>query len=87
MLIGWLAALCVLGGAVALYAASPHQALFASTRRWRPAGAALLVIGLGLLLTLQGPATAVFTWTTGAMLVWSTVPIAARWWRFRAEAQ
>jgi len=50
------------------------------------AGALLLLIALVLLLTMQGPATAVFTWVTGAMLVWGIVPAVVRWWRFRQEA-
>jgi hypothetical protein len=85
---GWLAALATLAGALALYAGAPHQALFAGTvnrTAWRWAGAALLALALALLLSLQGPATAVFTWATGAMLVWSIVPVVARWWRFRRE--
>jgi hypothetical protein len=43
------------------------------------------VLALALLLAVQGPATAVFTWMTAAMLVWSIVPVTARWWRFRRE--
>ncbi|WP_332786795.1 hypothetical protein [Sphingomonas sp. PB1R3] len=50
------------------------------------AGALLLLIALVLLLTIEGPATAVFTWATGTMLVWSIVPAIVRWWRFRREA-
>ncbi len=83
-----LAAGATLFGAVALYLASPHQVLVQSAiaaRSWGIAGAALLAIGLVLLLMVQGPATAVFTWVTGAMFVWSIVPVVARWWRFRGE--
>ncbi|RSU45302.1 hypothetical protein BRX43_19365 [Sphingomonas sp. S-NIH.Pt15_0812] len=72
-----------------VYAGTPHQALVrhgAGSRPHRMAGALLLLIALVLLLTMQGPATAVFTWVTGAMLVWSIVPAVVRWWRFRQEA-
>lgn len=89
MIVGWLAAFTTIAGSVAYYLSSPHQALLAGhvrrPRRWRWAGMALLGVALILLLTLMGPATAVLTWATGAMLVWSIVPVLARWWRFRRE--
>lgn len=89
-MLAWLAALATLAGALALYVAAPNQALlpgFVIRRRWwARGGAALLVAALLLLLGVMGPATAVFAWMTGAMLVWSIVPVAARWWRFRGEA-
>ncbi|SEJ86056.1 hypothetical protein SAMN05428950_1048 [Sphingomonas sp. OV641] len=90
MMPGWIAAIAIIAGATALYVAAPHQALLAGhvvrRRVWAWGGAALLALALVLLLCVQGPATAVFTWATGAMLVWSVVPVAARWWRFRGEA-
>lgn len=88
MIAAWLATLATLGGAMCLYIALPHQVIVAKhapKRLWAWAGAALLAAALALLLTVQGPATAVFTWSTGAMLVWSIVPVVARWWRFREE--
>ncbi|WP_375286589.1 hypothetical protein [Sphingomonas sp.] len=89
MILAWLAALALLVGPIALYLASPHQVLLPGhvrrRRAWAWGGAATLVLALALLLAVQGPATAVFTWMTAAMLVWSIVPVAARWWRFRRE--
>lgn len=89
MILGWLGACATIVGALACYLASPHQALLAGhvkrTRWWKRAGLALLGIALTLLLVVMGPATAIFAWTTGAMLVWSIVPVGARWWRFRKE--
>jgi hypothetical protein len=86
--LGWLA---TVAGALALYVAAPNQALLAGQvlhrRGWRVAGVLLLAVALAMLLTALGSATAVFTWATGAMLVWSVVPIVARWWRFRGEAR
>ncbi len=89
MIAGWCAALAIIGGALCLYVSARHQVLVigrANARPWRLIGAASLALGLVLLLTVQGPATAVFTWATGAMLMWSVVPVIARWWRFRGEA-
>ena len=54
--------------------------------RCRIVGTLLLLLALALLLTVQGPATAVFTWATIAMLVWSIAPVAIGWWRFRRGA-
>lgn len=89
MMTAWAAALALLGGALCLYLAAPHQALLTGVvraPRWlRAGGGTLLAAALVLLLTVQGPATAVFTWATGAMLVWSVVPVVIRWWRFRRE--
>ena len=83
------AALATLGGATALYVSAPHQVLLGGAvnrRLWRIAGGVLLAAALAMLLAMLGPATAVFTWMTGAMLVWSIVPVVASWWRFRGEA-
>jgi hypothetical protein len=90
MIAAWMAALVLLGGALCAYLAAPHQALLPGVvrprRLLRTGGGALLVLALILLLTIQGPATAIFTWATGAMLVWSIAPVAIRWWRFRRES-
>jgi len=78
-----LSALLMLGGAVLLYLASPNQRLaarpFPRAAGW--AGAVALIAALVPLLGSFGPATAVFVWMTGAMLVWSVLPLAAAWWR------
>jgi hypothetical protein len=88
MLVAWLAALALLIGAGCLYLASPHQAVSTSPvngRALRLAGTAALLAALVLLLSRMGPATAVFTWTVGLMLLWSLPPIGLRWLRFRKE--
>ncbi|SEN69005.1 hypothetical protein SAMN05192583_3320 [Sphingomonas gellani] len=89
MIVAWLAAGTTLAGAVAVYLAAPHQALTTGhvthRRAWRRAGGAALTLALVLLLTVQGSATAVFTWMTGVMLVWTVVPVVARWWHYRGE--
>lgn len=89
MIVAWCAAFATVGGALSLYVGTPHQALVrhhVDRSPYRMAGALLLLIALVLLLTIEGPATAVFTWATGTMLVWSIVPAIVRWWRFRREA-
>lgn len=89
MIAAWCAAFATVGGALSFYVGTPHQALVrhgAGSRPYRMTGSLLLLIALVLLLTMQGPATAVFTWATGAMLVWSIVPAIVRWWRFHHEA-
>jgi len=88
MIVAWLSAFLLLIGAGALYLASPNQILLASPLAGR--GIKLLGIGgliasLALLLTVMGSATAVFTWTTGLMLLWSVAPVVIRWLRFRKE--
>lgn len=89
MIAMWCAAAATIGGALCLYTGTRHQALLrpaVPVRRCRIVGTSFLLIALALLLTVQGPATAVFTWATGAMLVWSIVPVAIGWWRFRRGA-
>ena len=89
MITVWCAVVAMIGGALCLYASTRHQALIRSGVAARPCrivGTLLLSIALALLLTVQGPATAVFTWATGTMLVWSMVPVAIGWWRFRRGA-
>ena len=86
MIVAWCAAFATIGGALSVYASTPHQALVrprADSRPYRMAGALLLLTALVLLLTIEGPATAIFTWATGIMLVWSIMPAIVRWWRFR----
>ena len=89
MIAAWCAAAAIVGGAMGLYAGTRHQALIrpgVAARRCRIVGTLLLLLALALLLTVQGPATAVFTWATIAMLVWSIAPVAIAWWRFRRGA-
>lgn len=73
----------VLAGALLLYLASanrPRPAGPAGRRRLGRAGAAGLVAGQALLLAALGPAAAVFTAVTLAMLVWSVAPLLLAWW-------
>lgn len=89
MIAAWCAAAAIIGGAMGLYAGTRHQALIrpgVAARPCRIVGTLLLLIALALLVTVQGSATAVFTWATAAMLVWSIVPVAIGWWRFRQGA-
>ncbi|MCC2977951.1 hypothetical protein LK533_14870 [Sphingomonas sp. PL-96] len=82
MILAWTGAVLVMAGALACYAAAPHQKLLARPGRSRaPVGALLLVLGTALLLQWAGPATALFIACTLAMLVWSVVPLAAAWAR------
>ena len=72
--------------ALLLHLAAPHQQWGAL--RVRPAlcgwsGAGALVIGTALLMGWAGPATAIFIALTLLMTVWSIVPVAIAWWRFR----
>lgn len=75
------AAALALAGAMALYAAAPHQRLLpkALPRAGAAAGIAALAGSLALLLTISGPAAAVFVWITAAMTVWSIAPILVAW--------
>ena len=80
-------ALIVVSG-VALYLAAPHQAwgaLSFSPRSMGRCGAAMLAVGLALLLNWAGVATAIFIAFTLLMTTWSIVPIAVAWWRHRRE--
>lgn len=83
------AAVCLVAGALAVYLSMPHQALVSSTapRSVRFAGAAALVIALGLLLVVMGSATAVFTWATALILLWSVPPVIIGWLRHRKPGQ
>ncbi|WP_337185624.1 hypothetical protein [Phenylobacterium sp.] len=80
---GLVAAALIFAGSLTLYLATPAQKAVARPlgRPWMVSGWVELALGLGVLLTILGPATAVFTWMTGAMLVWSVVPLGVAWWR------
>lgn len=83
-----IAAIAGVIGATCLYLAAPYQALLDHApdgKILRIAGICGLVIALVLLLTVMGPATAVFTWTIGLMLLWTVAPVAIRWLKFRKE--
>ncbi|PNU02193.1 hypothetical protein A8V01_09985 [Novosphingobium guangzhouense] len=70
--------------AIALYLAAPHQrwgALPAEPAALGWGGAAMLVIGLVLLLSWAGPATTLFIAATLLMTTWSIVPVAIAWAR------
>ncbi|TDW64630.1 hypothetical protein EDF57_104429 [Novosphingobium sp. PhB55] len=74
--------------AVALYLAAPHQAWGAlplSPRAMGWSGTAMLALGLALLLSWAGIATAFFIAFTLLMTTWSIVPIAVAWWRRSGE--
>lgn len=88
MTLAGLAALALILGAGCFYVAAPHQTLItppANSRTLRLVGLFGLAIALILLLLFMGPATAVFTWMVGMMLLWSIPPIVIRWLRFRRE--
>ncbi|WP_250458663.1 hypothetical protein [Microbulbifer litoralis] len=71
-------------GALALYLASPNQRLLSRPLPRRPlaaAGGAMLAVSLYLLLQYSGAAAAVFILVTGAMLVWTVLPMAIAYWR------
>ena len=78
-----LATTLIFAGATLLYLAAPTQKLAPRRlgRRYILAGWLVLVLAFSPLLAATGPATAVFTWITGAMLAWSLVPLAVAWWR------
>lgn len=83
------AVVLVFAGAAVAYLTAPHQALL-KRRMTAPfskiAGALALFGALAVLLSLMGPATAVFTWATGLMLLWSIGPVAIGWMRHRRSA-
>lgn len=88
MILFWaaLAALLLIGGAIGLYLVAPHQRLLArplATAWSKPAAMVCAACALVILLTLMGPATAVFTWMTGLMLVWTIPPVVIGWLRHR----
>jgi hypothetical protein len=81
-----LAALLLIGGATGLYLATPHQRLLARppAAAWsKPAAMICAACALVILLMLMGPATAVFTWMTGLMLLWTIPPVVVGWLRHR----
>ena len=79
-----IAILLALGGAFLLYAGAKNQRLTITGGK-RPlllqGGGAALLLSLILMWRWFGPATAVFTWMTLAMLVWSVLPLTVAWWR------
>lgn len=80
------AALLLIGAAASLYLAAPHQRLLAGPLNAPalPVAGLLCAVGaLALFLMLMGPATAVFTWMTGLMLVWTIPPVVIGWLRHR----
>ena len=88
MIMAWLAAFALMIGAGSLYLASPNQmamTLPVNRETLRIIGIVVLAAALVLLLAQMGPATAVFTWTVGLMLLWSVPPIIIGWLRFRRE--
>ena len=82
-MMGWIAGLLVCAGTILVYMAAPTQKLAAKPlpRPCLVGGWLALLLALAPLLAIMGPATAVFTWMTGAMLVWSFAPLAVAWWR------
>ncbi|GEM_PF-1734992 len=89
MILALLAVALLIAGALLLYASTRHQALLAkpASRRAGLMGGGLV---LGALVTFEGvagPATAVFIWLTGLMLLWSLIPILAKWIRWKVEAR
>lgn len=89
MILALLASTLLLAGALLAYAATKHQALFANRAPPRVGllGGALVLIALVAFECVAGPATAVFIWLTGLMLVWSLAPMLARWIRWKTEAR
>lgn len=86
MILSLVAALALLTGATCLYLAAPHQVLTrrpVNRRALGIGGGIALVASIALLLAVMGPATAVFTWTVGLMMLWSIAPVVIRWLRFR----
>lgn len=72
--------------------------LYAELRRRRPASAAprpfFVRVGWGFLsvsfiamLDFMSLPSAIFAWTTFVMLIWSTIPIATAWWKWREGGQ
>ncbi|MFT4027269.1 MAG: hypothetical protein QM676_10770 [Novosphingobium sp.] len=88
MIFAILAAISLTVGATCLYLRSPNQPLTKGDVPRRPMlilGAGGLAVSLALLLRVMGPATAVFTWSVGLMLLWTVPPIVVRWLYFRRE--
>lgn len=80
----------LIGGGVCLYLTTSYQRLLSAPlplRTARVAGWLGLAAALAILLSLMGPATAIFTWTVGLMMAWTIPPVAIGWLRYRREAQ
>ncbi|MCW8125549.1 hypothetical protein [Microbulbifer halophilus] len=76
-------------GSLALYLASPNQRLLSRPFPRRPlaiGGSVALVAALSLQLQYSGAAAAVFIVVTGAMLIWTLLPMAIAYWRHRRQA-
>lgn len=81
------AALTMVVGAGLLYLSTRHQAALARPlgRPARWTGALAVVASLLFLLSFMGSATAVFTWLTVLMVLWSLPPVVIRWLGYRRE--
>lgn len=79
------AAILLIVGSFAVYLASPHQKLRPSPAPHGAAimGAVAIAAALIILLTIMGPATAVFAIFIGLMFMWSIPPVAIAWFRYR----
>lgn len=72
----------LIGGAALVYLATPHQALAPRPwpgRRSLAGGGILLLMSLCGFLGVMGPATAVFAFLTGLMLLWTVPPVLIAW--------
>lgn len=89
MMLALIAALLLILGSVAAYLAAPHQQLrkTAAPRGLGLLGAAAILAALVILLTIMGSATAVFTAVIGLMLLWSILPVAIAWIRYRQSGK
>lgn len=74
-------------GASALYLAAPHQQLLrvAAPRSLALAGGLAIIVALIILLSIMGPATAVFTIFIALMFLWSIPPVVIAWIRFKQK--
>lgn len=76
-------------GTSALYLAAPHQQLLsvAAPRILGLSGGLAIIAALIILLTIMGPATAVFTTFIALMLLWSIPPVMIAWVRFKQKGR
>lgn len=74
-------------GTSALYLAAPHQQLrrVAAPRILGLSGGLAIIAALIILLTIMGPATAVFTTVIALMFLWSVPPVVIAWIRFKQK--
>ena len=82
-----IAMLAALAGSFLVYASARHQRIKdgAPTRLGRWIGWALLATVLPLLLCWFGIASAIFSWLTLMMLVWTIIPLGFAWWDWRRK--